>query len=84
MISAGSAVAAAALAGRALDAGWRAVTGKEPPTDPEDPEIEWREAVAWAVLSGMVIGVARLLAARRVAAYAHRSSSAPTRTLRRG
>ncbi len=62
---AGAAVAAAAMvAKKALDGSWRVATGGRPPTDPEDPDVAWKEAVAWALLSGAVIGMAQLAAAR--------------------
>lgn len=47
-----------------LDGTWTAATGNKPPTSAEDPELTWSEALAWAVLSGAVIGVAQLVAAR--------------------
>jgi Protein of unknown function (DUF4235) len=47
-----------------LDGSWKVATGNEPPTSAEDPDLTWSEALAWAVLSGAVIGVAQLLAAR--------------------
>lgn len=83
VIGSGSAVLAAAAAERVLHLGWQAATGRKPPTVPEDPETQWREAVAWAVLSGAVIGVARLLATRRAAAYYARSTGSLPKALRR-
>lgn len=74
VLGTGSAVLAAAAAQKGLTAAWKLVTGTEPPTIPEDPDTEWGEAVAWAVASGVVIGVARLLATRRAAQY-YRSST---------
>jgi hypothetical protein len=69
IIGTGSAVLAAAAAQKALNAGWKLATGNEPPTIPEDPETSWSEAVAWAVVSGAVLGLARLVATRRAARY---------------
>ncbi len=61
----GMAVGAATLVTKkVLDGTWKAATGNEPPTHAEDPDLTWREAVMWAVLSGAVIGVAQLVAAR--------------------
>jgi hypothetical protein len=56
--------AATIITKKILDGTWRATTGKTPPTDPKDPELTWKEAVAWALLSGAVVGVAQLVAAR--------------------
>jgi len=44
--------------------GWKRVTGKEPPSDPHDPQVSIREALSWAVLLGVGIETARLLAMR--------------------
>jgi hypothetical protein len=65
---------AAALAKKALDTGWRAATGKHPPENPADPDVQMREAVAWAVVSGTFVAVARMLAQRRAADYYRRSA----------
>lgn len=69
VLGTGSAVLASVAAQKGLEAAWRAATGTAPPTIPEDPDTDWSEAVAWAVLSGVVIGVARLVAVRRAATY---------------
>ena len=71
---------AAAWAGRKLvTTAWQAVTGKEPPVNPEDPDVTWQEAVGWALASGAVIGLARLLASRQVtAAYRKRTGTVPS------
>jgi hypothetical protein len=40
------------------------VTGKEPPGNPEDPHVGVAEALSWAVILGVSIESARLLATR--------------------
>jgi hypothetical protein len=69
-----SALGAAAVAKKALNTGWRAATGKNPPANPADPDVDMREAVAWAVVSGTLIALARMLATRRAAKYYARST----------
>lgn len=81
IIGTGSAVVAAALAQKAATVAWRAATGNEPPESPEDPEIDWKEAAAWAALSGLAIGTARLAATRAAARYYHRSSGSLPKAL---
>jgi hypothetical protein len=49
--------------------GWESTTGHAPPTNPEDPEVTWQEAMAYAVASGAAIGIARMLTARKAANY---------------
>jgi Protein of unknown function (DUF4235) len=82
VLGTGSAVVAASFADRGLRAAWRGVTGSEPPLVPEDPDTRWGEAVAWAMLSGALIGVARLVATRRAAAYYKQSTGELPKSLR--
>jgi len=69
-----SALAAATVAKKAIDTGWRAATGKHPPENPADPDVGMGEAVTWAVVSGTFVAVARMLAQRRAANYYRRSA----------
>ena len=83
VLGTGSAVLAATLAEKGLEAVWRTATGNEPPTAPEDPDTRWGEAVTWALLSGAVIGLARLAATRRAAAYYRQSTGELPKALHR-
>jgi hypothetical protein len=69
-----SALGAAAIAKKALNTGWRAATGKNPPANPADPDVDMKEAVVWAMVSGTLIALARMLATRRAANYYARST----------
>ena len=69
-----AALAAAAAARKALNTAWKAATGKEPPANPASPEVDMREALAWAAVSGTIVAVARMLATRRAAHYYARST----------
>jgi mono/diheme cytochrome c family protein len=69
-----SALGAAAIAKKALDSGWKAATGKRPPENPADPDVQMGEAIAWAVVSGTMVALARMLAQRRAADYYRRSA----------
>lgn len=69
-----AALGAAAVAKKGLNSTWRAATGKNPPANPADPDVSLAEAIMWAALSGTLIGVARMLAARRAAHYYARST----------
>lgn len=64
-----SALAGAAVAKKGMDAFWKTATGKKPPSNPADPDVDLKEAVAWAAVSGTVIALARMLASRRAASY---------------
>ena len=60
-----AAFAAAFIARKALTFGWTKVTGKEPPSE-QDPDVGWAEALGWAVVIGVGIQAARMLATRTV------------------
>jgi hypothetical protein len=47
-----------------LALGWKQVTGREPPTDPDDLGRGIGESLAWAVIIGVGTEIARLLAIR--------------------
>jgi len=55
------------VARKAITFGWKKATGKEPPTNPESPEVAIGEAVGWAVVMGVGMELARLLATRAAA-----------------
>lgn len=71
------ALLAATVARKVLSTSWRVTTGKEPPANPADPDVDIAEAVAWAVVSGMIIGLARMLATRRAASFYARVTHKP-------
>ena len=63
---------AAAFAGgfvakKAITLAWKKSTGKEPPTNPESPDVALTEAIGWAVVMGVGMELARLLATRAAA-----------------
>ena len=68
-----AALLAATVARKGLTALWKAASGSEPPANPADPEVSLEEALLWAGLSGLLVGVARMLATRRAAGYYARS-----------
>lgn len=72
-----STLAATAAAKKVADGIWKAGSGgKKPPTDPADPEIEIREAIVWAVVSGAIVSTARMFLARRLARSERRKAQA--------
>jgi subtilisin family serine protease len=74
ILGTGGAVIAGVAAKKVLNTGWKAATGNPPPANPEHPDTSWGEALAWAVFSGAVIGVARMLMARKTASYYRKST----------
>lgn len=64
-----AAFGAAKLASKGLSTGWKAATGKTPPANPADPDVEVYEAIMWAAASGTFVALMRMLAQRRAANY---------------
>jgi hypothetical protein len=60
-------MAAGFVARKVITFAWTKVTGKEPPTNPEDPRVALVEAFSWSVLTGITVAAFRLLAIRAVA-----------------
>lgn len=79
-----SAIGAATVARKALEKGWTMATGKNPPENPADPDVEVREAVAWALVTGALIALARMFAQRRAAGYYTKSTGHRPPGLRAG
>jgi hypothetical protein len=67
IVSAVAAMAAAFVARKVITMAWTKATGKEPPSNPEDPQVGLSEALGWSVLTGVAVGAARLLATRAAA-----------------
>jgi lysylphosphatidylglycerol synthetase-like protein (DUF2156 family) len=76
VISAAAAMAAAFVTRKVVTMAWTKATGKEPPAHPEDPQVALREAISWSMLTGVTVGVARMLATR---AAARRTQGSPER-----
>jgi hypothetical protein len=72
-VATAAAFGAASITRKALGVGWKRVTGKEPPADPQDPQYGIAEAIGWAMVIGAVMGVARVLAFRAAAGALRRA-----------
>ncbi|MFD1506201.1 DUF4235 domain-containing protein [Georgenia yuyongxinii] len=64
MVNAGALLLAGLVTDRALKLGWKALTGHEPPQDPDDPGVKMWEVVTFAAVSGALVGLSRQLALR--------------------
>lgn len=62
--SAAVAAGTALVAHKLVDALWTTITGDEDAPSTGDPDVPLAKAVAWAVLSGLGIGVTQLVANR--------------------
>jgi hypothetical protein len=70
-----AAFVAANLARKVITVAWTRITGDEPPTDPQDPDVELKKALGWSILMGVGMEAARLVTTRVVAARLHRSTA---------
>ncbi len=68
LVATGSAVAAGFLVRTAVKQGWRTVRGEDPPDNPEEHDVPWRDAVLWSGATALAAGLGRLLARRGAAA----------------
>lgn len=69
VVATATALIAGAAARKLVEKAWTKGTGSPPPRNPESPDTTWPQAVGWAVFSGVVYGLARLLATRKAAAW---------------
>ncbi len=75
-VAGGAALLAATGARKALARSWTARRGAVPGS-PEANDTNWAEAVLWAVVSGVVVGVVRLVAQRGAEAAFARMGRVP-------
>lgn len=68
LLGGASAAVAAALTRKVVERIYQAGTGEEPPENPVAPQVPLRQAIIWAALSGLAVGLARLLVERTAAA----------------
>ena len=64
LVTTGAALLASVVAKKATDGTWSFVTGKDVPENPDDPDIDIKEAILFALFSGALIALARMLAHR--------------------
>ena len=73
-VATAAAVSAVAAAKPVIARGWRLTFGADPPGNPADPGVSWSEAILWAVVTGALIGLVRLVAQRAAAGAWHRAT----------
>lgn len=47
--------------------GYSLITNEDPPMNPASPDVEWKDALVWTVVSGIVGALARLVVRRAMA-----------------
>ncbi len=58
---AGATMIAAFLARKTVEKAWEKITKNEAPKNPADPNINWKEAMVWTLITGAVAGATRVL-----------------------
>jgi Protein of unknown function (DUF4235) len=77
-MAAAAGVGAALAARKAVEEAWRRRRGSDPPRNPAGHDTTWGQAILWSVVSGVVIGLARLVAERAAAGvFARRAGHLP-------
>lgn len=77
LVGTGLAIGAGVAAKKVAESGWKVVMNDDPPANPEDPDTEMWEAVAWALASGAIIAIARLVMTRKWTEYYTASTGKP-------
>lgn len=62
-------LAGVAIANKALSAGWKTVTGNEPPEKNDDLEESFRDVIIWAAITGFVGTAIKVYVSRWAAEY---------------
>ncbi|TQJ48696.1 DUF4235 domain-containing protein [Phycicoccus sp. SLBN-51] len=73
IIGTGSALLAGVAANKVVEAVWKKA-GRDAVIDPRDPRTPWRDAVAFAALTGLAVGAARVVVTRKAAEYYEKSA----------
>lgn len=76
-INALAGAAAAFVARKAISFAWTKATGRQPPDKAEDPQVAIGEALAWTVVVGAGVAVARVLAMRLASRQSVKHLSGP-------
>ena len=83
VLGTGGAILAGIIARKVTVSGWKLATGSPPPANPEDPEVEWKEALGFALFSGAVVGIARLMTTKKAADFYTKSAGHPPTALQK-
>ncbi len=68
LVGGASAAAAATATRKAAERVYEAGIGEAPPENPSSPHVPLKQAIVWAALSGVVVGLVRLMVERTAAA----------------
>lgn len=66
-VASAAAVGAVVLTKPVIERAWRLAFGTDPPGNPAAEDVSWHDALLWALVTGAVVGVVRLVAQRLAA-----------------
>jgi hypothetical protein len=69
----GGAILAGIVANKLVTQLWKKA-GRDEVVDPRDPRTPWKDAIAFAALTGLAVGITRTLATRKAAQYYEKSA----------
>jgi hypothetical protein len=69
----GSAILAGIVANKIVQTIWKKA-GRDAVLDPRDPRTPWKDALAFAALTGLAVGAARTVVTRKAARYYEKSA----------
>nr|WP_289231568.1 DUF4235 domain-containing protein [Barrientosiimonas endolithica] len=55
---------------------------RQAPANPADPDVSWKEAAVFAIVSGAIMGVARMVAQKQAAHFYTKSAGHPPEALK--
>ena len=76
VLGTGSAVLAGVVANKLVTTIWKKA-GRDAVVDPRDPRTPWKDAVAFAALTGLAAGAAKVVATRKAAAVLREVGRSP-------
>lgn len=79
----GGAILAGIVANKVVTQVWKKA-GRDAVVDPRDPRTPWKDALAFAALSGLAVGAARTLTTRKAARYYEKSSGHLPKAMQKG
>ena len=73
LLVSGIAAGSAFLVRKAIGYGWKKTMKSEPPKNPADREVNFKEALAWTLLTGIIASLVRLLVRRNIVVGARKA-----------
>ena len=73
LLVSGIAAGSAFLIRRVIGYGWKKTMKSDPPKNPADRDVSFKEALAWTLVTGIIASIVRLLVRRNVVVGARKA-----------